>query len=191
MPAEPHIAILGAGAGGYVAAVRAAELGARVSVIEAQALGGVGLNWGCIPSKSLLAVVELGDIFTLPEIGRVALTEAEARERTETKSHASNGGLKIGRFRYATLGKAQASGDTTGFCKVIAEASSGTILGVHIIGAPAADLIHEAAMAMQMGATLSQMAGMIHAHPTLAEGLMEAAEDADEKAIHQLKKKVG
>ena len=130
-------------------------------------------------------------IFTLPEIGRVGLTEAEARERTETTSHASNGGLKIGRFRYAALGKAQASGDTTGFCKVIAEASSGKILGVHIIGAHAADLIHEAAMAMQMGATLSQMAGMIHAHPTLAEGLMEAAEDADDKAIHQLQKKVG
>jgi dihydrolipoamide dehydrogenase len=130
-------------------------------------------------------------IFTLPEIGRVGLTEAEARERTETTSHASNGGLKIGRFRYAALGKAQASGDTTGFCKVIAEASSGKILGVHIIGAHAADLIHEAAMAMQMGATLSQMAGMIHAHPTLAEGLMEVAEDADDKAIHQLKKKVG
>lgn len=191
MPAEPHIAILGARPGGYVAAIRAAQLGARVSVIEAQALGGVCVNWGCIPSKSLLAVVELGDIVTLPEIGRVGLTEAEARERTETTSHASNGGLKIGRFRYAALGKAQASGDTTGFCKVIAEESSGKILGVHIIGAHAADLIHEAAIAMQMGATLSQMAGMIHAHPTLAEGLMEAAEDADDKAIHQLKKKVG
>jgi pyruvate/2-oxoglutarate dehydrogenase complex dihydrolipoamide dehydrogenase (E3) component len=53
MPAEPHIAILGAGPGGYVAAIRAAQLGARVSVIEAQALGGVCLNGGCIPSKSL------------------------------------------------------------------------------------------------------------------------------------------
>src|SRR4030095_12606988 len=61
MPAQPHIAILGAGPGGYVAAIRAAQLGARVSVIEAQALGGVCLNWGCIPSKALLAVVELGD----------------------------------------------------------------------------------------------------------------------------------
>ena len=56
-----HIAILGAGPGGYVAAIRAAQLGARVTVVEQQALGGVCLNWGCIPSKALLSVVELGD----------------------------------------------------------------------------------------------------------------------------------
>src|SRR4029079_12607309 len=56
-----HIAILGAGPGGYVAAIRAAQLGARVTVIESQALGGVCLNWGCIPSKALLGGVELGD----------------------------------------------------------------------------------------------------------------------------------
>jgi len=130
-------------------------------------------------------------IFTLPEIGRVGLTEAQAREQTETKGDAPNGGLKIGRFRYAALGKAQAAGDTVGFCKVIAHAHSGKILGVHIVGAHAADLIHEAALAMQVGATVSQVAEMIHAHPTLAEGLMEAAEDAEDKAIHHVKKKVG
>ena len=56
-----HIAILGAGPGGYVAAIRAAQLGARVTVVENQALGGVCLNWGCIPSKALLSVVDLGD----------------------------------------------------------------------------------------------------------------------------------
>ncbi|MCK6501438.1 MAG: FAD-dependent oxidoreductase, partial [Nitrospira sp.] len=56
-----HLLILGAGPGGYVAAIRAAQLGARVTVIENQALGGVCLNWGCIPSKALLSVVELGD----------------------------------------------------------------------------------------------------------------------------------
>ena len=56
-----HLAILGAGPGGYVAAIRAAQLGARVTVVENQALGGVCLNWGCIPSKALLSVVELGD----------------------------------------------------------------------------------------------------------------------------------
>ena len=61
MSAQIHIAILGAGPGGYVAAIRAAQLGARVTVIESHALGGVCLNWGCIPSKALLSVVELGD----------------------------------------------------------------------------------------------------------------------------------
>ena len=61
MTDQKHIAILGAGPGGYVAAIRAAQLGARVTVVENQALGGVCLNWGCIPSKALLSVVELGD----------------------------------------------------------------------------------------------------------------------------------
>src|SRR5262249_1374897 len=61
MTIQKHIAILGAGPGGYVAAIRAAQLGARVTVIENQALGGVCLNWGCIPSKALLSVIEFGD----------------------------------------------------------------------------------------------------------------------------------
>ncbi len=61
MTERKHIALLGAGPGGYVAAIRAAQLGARVTVVENQALGGVCLNWGCIPSKALLAVVELGE----------------------------------------------------------------------------------------------------------------------------------
>lgn len=135
-------------------------------------------------------VIPVG-IFTLPEIGRVGLTESQARERAEARGGDSNASLKIGRFRYTALGKAQATGETTGWCKVIAEASSGKVLGVHMIGAHAADLIHEAALAMQVGATVSQVAEMIHAHPTLAEGFMEAAEDAEGKAIHQVRKKVG
>src|SRR5438105_15612635 len=61
MTSQKHIAILGAGPGGYVAAIRAAQLGARVTVVESHALGGVCLNCGCIPSKALLSVVELGD----------------------------------------------------------------------------------------------------------------------------------
>jgi len=130
-------------------------------------------------------------IFTLPEIGRVGLTESQAREWAEARGGDPNAILRIGRFRYTALGKAQATGETTGWCKVIAEASSGKILGVHMIGAHAADLIHEAALAMQVGATVAQVAEMIHAHPTLAEGFMEAAEDAAGKAIHQVRKKVG
>ena len=130
-------------------------------------------------------------IFTLPEIGRVGLTESQARERAEANGEEPNNSLKIGRFRYAALGKAQATGETTGLCKVIAEASSGRILGVHMLGAHAADLIHEAALAMQVGATVTQVAEMIHAHPTLAEGFMEAAEDVEGKAIHQVRKRTG
>jgi dihydrolipoamide dehydrogenase len=128
-------------------------------------------------------------IFTLPEIGRVGLTESQARERAEAREENVQASLKIGRFRFAALGKAQATGETTGFCKLIAHAATGKILGVHMVGTHAADLIHEAALAMQVGATVEQVADMIHAHPTLAEGLMEAAEDAEGKAIHQVRKR--
>jgi dihydrolipoamide dehydrogenase len=126
-------------------------------------------------------------IFTLPEIGRVGLTEQQARERAQMSGQNPDQSVKVGRFRYAGLGKAQATGDTTGFFKVIADAATDKILGVHILGAHAADLIHEATMAMQAGATVGQVAGMIHAHPTLAEGMMEAAEDVHGAAIHQVR----
>ena len=119
-------------------------------------------------------------IFTLPEIGRVGLTEEQARER---------GQIRVGRFRYAGLGKAQATGDTIGLVKVIADASSDRVLGVHIIGAHATDVIHEAALALQLGATAGAVAGMIHAHPTLSEALMEAAEDTEGLAIHAARKR--
>jgi dihydrolipoamide dehydrogenase len=129
-------------------------------------------------------------IFTLPEIGRVGLTEQQAREQAQAAGQQPDDAVKIGRFRYGGLGKAQATGDVTGLFKVISEAKTGTILGVHILGAHAADLIHEAALAMQVGARVSQLAEMIHAHPTLAEGLMEAAEDVDGRAIHQARKRL-
>ena len=128
-------------------------------------------------------------IFTLPEIGRVGLTEQAARERALANGKNAEQVVKVGRFRYAGLGKAQATGDTTGFFKVIVDAETDKILGIHILGAHAADLIHEAALAMQLGATVDQVAKMIHAHPTLAEGLMEAVEDVEGRAIHQLRKK--
>ncbi len=120
-------------------------------------------------------------IFTLPEIGRVGITEQQAYERGIQ--------TKIGRFRYSGLGKAQSVSETTGMFKVISEADSGRLLGAHIMGAHAADLIHEAAMAMETGVTVDKLATMIHAHPTLAEGLMEAAEDVEGLAIHQAKKR--
>jgi len=128
-------------------------------------------------------------IFTLPEIGRVGVTEQQARERAQAAGQNPDQAIRVGRFRYAGVGKAQATGDTTGLFKVIAESASGKILGVHIVGAHAADLVHEAAMAMQAGATVTQMAQMIHAHPTLSEGMMEAAEDIEGKAIHQARKR--
>ncbi len=130
-------------------------------------------------------------IFTLPEIGRVGLTEEQARQRLAGQGRRPESCLKVGRFRYVALGKAHAVGETTGFYKVIADAANDALLGVHIVGAHAADLIHEAALAMQVGATAAQVAEMIHAHPTLAEGLMEAAEDVEGLAIHMARKRGG
>lgn len=128
-------------------------------------------------------------IFTSPEIGRVGLTEQQARDSMVEQGGDPVQDVRIGRFRYAGLGKAQAVGDTTGLFKIISDGRTGAILGVHIIGSHAADLIHEAALAMQVGATVTQMAEMIHAHPTLSEGMMEAAEDVTGRAIHVARKK--
>lgn len=128
-------------------------------------------------------------IFTLPEIGRVGLTEAQARARAVAEGRPPEVAFKIGRFRYSSLGKAQAVGETAGLFKIIADARTHTVLGAHIMGAHAADLIHEVALAMQVGATVSRVADMIHAHPTLSEGLMEAAEDVDGMAIHLARKR--
>jgi dihydrolipoamide dehydrogenase len=76
-------------------------------------------------------------------------------------------------------------GAIEGVVKVIADAATDRVLGVHICGARASDLVHEGALAITMGATAKQLGSMIHAHPTLAEGLMEAAEDVHGRAIHK------
>lgn len=129
-------------------------------------------------------------IFTFPEVGRVGLTERQARERARAAGKDPEKAVRVGRFRHVALGKAQAAGETAGFYKVVADGDTGAVLGTHIVGAHAADLIHEAALAMEAGATIHTMAGMIHAHPTLSEGLMEAAEDALGLAIHQVRKQL-
>ncbi len=115
-------------------------------------------------------------IFTMPEIGSVGLREQEAREQ----------GIKyrIGRMLYRGLGKAHAMGEITGMVKIIADEATDKVLGVHLCGAHAADLVHEGALAITMGTTAKQLGAMIHAHPTIAEVIMEAAEDVHKMAIH-------
>lgn len=115
-------------------------------------------------------------IFTMPEIGSVGIREKTAVEK----------GMKyrVGRFHYRALGKAHAMGEITGMIKILADESTDRVLGVHICGAHATDMIHEGALAIQMGVTAARLGHMIHAHPTLAEGIMEAAEDVHGMAIH-------
>ena len=112
----------------------------------------------------------------------MGLTEQEARQQGIE--------AKIGRFRFAGLGKSHAVGDTVGFAKVVVHPETDMILGAHLVGSNAADLVHEAAVAMKTKATIVQIAEMIHAHPTKAEVLMEAAEDVHGLAIHQTRKKL-
>jgi dihydrolipoamide dehydrogenase len=134
------------------------------------------------PAEMRYDVVPAG-IFTFPEIGRVGLTEQEARQQGMD--------VKIGKFRAAGLGKAHATGETTGLMKIVTEAKTRRILGLHLVGAHAADLVHEAAVAMQMGATAEALAETIHAHPTMPEGIMEAAEDVEGLAIHLARRRIG
>jgi dihydrolipoamide dehydrogenase len=128
-------------------------------------------------------------IFTLPEIGRVGLTERQAREEAQARGDNPETAVKVGRFRYAGLGKAQGTGDTTGLFKIVSATKTGEILGAHIMGAHATDVVHELALAMQLRAKVSDVAEMIHAHPTFSEGILEAAEDADGMAIHLARKR--
>jgi len=117
-------------------------------------------------------------VFTDPEIATVGLSEDEAKARGLE--------LSIGMFPLAALGKAKAINDTDGFIKIIADKKSEEILGVVIVGHGAGDLIGEATLGIEMGAFLDDLSLTIHPHPTLTEGLMEAAKKTKGQAIHVL-----
>jgi len=138
--------------------------------------GIVAASNACGVERSMDYSVVPAAIFTSPEIGSVGLREHDAQTR----------GLKIrtGHFQFRSLGKAHAMGEIAGIIKVIAEDDTDKVLGVHIIGPHASDLAHEGALAIKAGLTAKEVGGMIHAHPTLSEGLMEAAEDVHGMAIH-------
>lgn len=119
-------------------------------------------------------------IFTSPEIASVGLREHQAVEKGIN--------IKTGHFQFRALGKAHAMGEISGFFKIIADANNDRILGAHIIGPHAADLIHEVAVAMNAGLKVKDISETIHAHPTLSEGIIEACEDVHGEAIHVPKK---
>jgi len=115
-------------------------------------------------------------IFSMPEIADVGLTEKQAQEQ----------GLefKVSKFPFSASGRAQTMGEAVGLVKMICEAGSGKILGVHIMGPHATDLIAEAALAMKVGAKADEVAETIHAHPTLPEAIMEASLGFHDRMIH-------
>ncbi|MFH1023275.1 MAG: dihydrolipoyl dehydrogenase [Planctomycetota bacterium] len=145
-----------------------AHVASRQGIIAADNVlgrGGAAFDPGIVP----LAV------FTHPEIASVGLTEAEA---------AARGTIKVSRFPFAALGRAHAADDIEGFVKLIADTGTGKLLGAHILGPRATDLIAEMALALKLGATAADIADTVHAHPTFPEAIMEAAEGIVGKPIH-------
>jgi dihydrolipoamide dehydrogenase len=125
------------------------------------------MNYDAVPSG----------IFTTPEMADVGLTEPEARSR----------GLNVRAdiFLFRGLGKPQTLGEIAGQVKIVSEAESGKLLGVHIIGPQATDLIAEATLALRLGATTADVAETIHVHPSLSETVMEAAHAAINAPLHR------
>lgn len=120
-------------------------------------------------------------VFTDPEIAAAGLMESEAKAKGFTE-------LKIAKFPFAANGRATSLMETDGFVKMIADAKTNVLLGVHIVGPEASNLISEAALAIEMGARLEDLALTIHPHPTLGETMMEAAEATLGHAIHMIQK---
>ncbi|MDQ3881206.1 MAG: dihydrolipoyl dehydrogenase [Chloroflexota bacterium] len=114
--------------------------------------------------------------FCRPEIASVGLTEAQAREQGNE--------VKVGSFPFRALGKATIVGETEGFVKLVADADSGVLLGAHLFGPSAGDLLAELVLARVVEATAEEIAMSVHAHPTLTEAIAEAAMAVDGAPIH-------
>jgi dihydrolipoamide dehydrogenase len=117
-------------------------------------------------------------IFTDPEIATVGMGEQQAKDRGID--------VRIGKFPFAALGRAMAVNETEGFIKVVSDKKTKELLGVHIVGPSATDLISEGALALEMHAFLEDVGLTVHPHPTLGEGLMEASLNGLGQAIHIL-----
>ena len=147
-----------------------AHKGSREGVVFAEYLAGQkdvhGVNYGNIPNAT----------YCHPEVASIGMTEAQVKEKKID--------YKVGRFPFSANGRARTSGETEGFVKIIRDAKYGEILGAHIIGAHATELIHELAVARENEFTVEEVDLAIHAHPTLSEAVAEAALDSLGKMLH-------
>ncbi len=150
--------------GGAMLAHKAEEEG--IACVERLATGHGHINYRNIPAV----------IYTSPEIASVGASEDELKEQGTA--------YRVGRFSFAANGRARAAGHTEGFAKILADRDTDRVLGVHIIGTHAGELIAEAGVAMEFGASSEDIARCCHAHPTLAEAVKEAALAVDKRAIH-------
>ncbi len=133
-------------------------------------------------SETTLPVIRYTDIprctFTHPEIGSAGLTEEQAKD--------FYGEILVGKFPFSANGKALGMGQSFGFVKTIADAKSHRIVGMHIIGANATELIAEGGILIQMNLTVEQASDIVYAHPTLSEAVAEAVEDLEGMALHKV-----
>ena len=143
----------------------------KEGIVAAECIAGLpsASDWKVIPDA----------VFCDPEVASVGMTEAKAVEAGYK--------VKRSRFQFAALGRALSTGDPEGFVKVVSNEEDGLVLGAQIVGPDASNLISEVALAIEMGATVEDIAMTIHPHPTLPEAIMEASESAAGRPIHQLK----
>ena len=150
--------------GGAMLAHKAEDEGSACAEILAGQAGHV--NYGAIPAV----------VYTRPEVAAVGQTEDELK--------AAGVAYKVGKFPFTANSRARVTGETEGFVKIIADAASDRVLGVHILASDAGTMIHEASLAMEFGASAEDIARSCHAHPTLNEAVKEAALAVDGRAIH-------
>ncbi|WP_130731851.1 dihydrolipoyl dehydrogenase [Komagataeibacter xylinus] len=160
----PGIYAIGDVIAGPMLAHKAEEEGVAIAELLAGQAGHV--NYGAIPAV----------VYTWPEVATVGKTEETLKEEGVA--------YKVGKFPFTANGRARAIGMTDGFVKVLADATTDQVLGVHIIGPMAGELIAECTMAIEFGASSEDIARTCHAHPTLSEAVKEAALDVDKRAIH-------
>ncbi|MBV1753167.1 MAG: dihydrolipoamide dehydrogenase, partial [Desulfarculus sp.] len=140
---------------------------AEAKTAAGNALGGQELvDYAVVPAVA----------FTAPEVAWVGLSLEQAGEMG-LEAEASS-------FMPRGLGMAQALGELAGIIKLIHEKGSGRLLGAHLMGAHAGEMVHECALALRLGASVSDLAHTIHAHPTMSEAVAEAAEDALGECLH-------
>ncbi|WP_460451945.1 dihydrolipoyl dehydrogenase [Alsobacter sp. SYSU BS001988] len=160
----PGIFAIGDVVRGPMLAHKAEDEGVAMAEILAGKAGHV--NYNVIP----------GVVYTMPEVASVGQTEEEVK--------AAGVAYNIGKFPFTANGRARAVRHSDGFVKVIADANTDRVLGVHIIGAGAGEMIHEAAVLMEFGGSSEDLARTCHAHPTMSEAVKEAAMAVEKRAIH-------
>ena len=150
---------------GPMLAHKASEEG--MACVERLAGQATRVNYGAIPSV----------VYTAPELAWVGRTEQECRE--------TGVDIRVGTFPFVASGRARALGETDGLVKIVADARTDRVLGVHILGARASDLIAEAVLALEFGASAEDLARTCHAHPTLSEAVREAALVVEGRGLHR------